>query len=45
MAEHGWTKSEATRSLAQVAAQLQTEVEPMLTGTADQTFQGSPAGG
>ncbi|MDX6575620.1 MAG: polymerase sigma-70 factor, subfamily [Blastocatellia bacterium] len=45
MTEHGWTKSEATRSLAQVAAQLQTEVEPMLTGTADQTFQGSPAGG
>jgi RNA polymerase sigma-70 factor len=44
MTEHGWTKSEATRSLAQVAAQLQTEVEPMLTGTVDQTFQGSPAG-
>jgi RNA polymerase sigma-70 factor (ECF subfamily) len=44
MTEHGWTKSEATRSLAQVAAHLQTEVEPMLTATADQTLQGSPAG-
>jgi RNA polymerase sigma-70 factor (ECF subfamily) len=44
MTEHGWTKSEATRSLAQVAAHLQAEVEPMLTGTADQTLQGSPAG-
>jgi RNA polymerase sigma-70 factor len=45
MKEHGWTKSEATRSLAEVAAHLQTEVEPMLAGTADQTLQGSPAGG
>jgi RNA polymerase sigma-70 factor (ECF subfamily) len=43
--EHGWTKSEAKRSLAEVAAHLQTEVEPMLAGTADQTLQGSPAGG
>ncbi|MDX6445472.1 MAG: polymerase sigma-70 factor, subfamily [Blastocatellia bacterium] len=43
--EHGWTKSEAKRSLAEVAAHLQTEVEPMLSGTADQTLQGSPAGG
>jgi RNA polymerase sigma-70 factor len=43
--EHGWTKSEAKRSLAEVAAHLQTEVEPMLAGPADQTLQGSPAGG
>ena len=45
MKEHGWTKNEATRSLAEVAAHLQTEVEPMLAGTADQSLQGSPAGG
>ena len=45
MKEHGWTKAEATRSLAEVAAHLQTEVEPMLTGKTGQTLQGSPAGG
>jgi RNA polymerase sigma-70 factor, ECF subfamily len=45
MKEHGWTKSETARSLAEVAAHLQTEVEPMLGGTPDQTLQGSPAGG
>lgn len=45
MKEHGWTKSEATRSLAEVAAHLQTEVEPMLAGAPDQTLHGSPAGG
>jgi RNA polymerase sigma-70 factor (ECF subfamily) len=44
MKEHGWTKSETARSLAEVAAHLQTELEPMLAGTTDQTFQGSPAG-
>ena len=43
--EHGWTKAEATRSLAEVAAHLQTEVEPMLAGKADPTLHGSPAGG
>lgn len=43
--EHGWTKAEATRSLAEVAAHLQTELEPMLAGKADPTLQGSPAGG
>jgi RNA polymerase sigma-70 factor, ECF subfamily len=43
--EHGWTKTEATRSLAEVAANLQTEVEPMLTGKADSSLHGSPAGG
>ncbi|HJZ79350.1 MAG TPA: sigma-70 family RNA polymerase sigma factor [Pyrinomonadaceae bacterium] len=45
MKEHGWTKSEAARSLAEVAEQLQTEVEPMLRGTPDSTLQSSPAGG
>src|SRR5882762_5821129 len=45
MKEHGWTRSETTRSLAEVAAHLQTEVEPMLAGTTDQPFHGSPAGG
>ena len=45
MKEHGWTKSEATRSLAEVAAHLQTEVEPMLAGKTDATLHGSPAGG
>jgi RNA polymerase sigma-70 factor, ECF subfamily len=45
MKEHGWTKSEAARSLSEVAANLQTEVEPMLTGKTDSTLQSSPAGG
>jgi RNA polymerase sigma-70 factor (ECF subfamily) len=44
MKEHGWTKSEATRSLAEVAAHLQTEVEPMLAAQPDSGLQGSPAG-
>ncbi len=29
MKEHGWTKSEATKSLAEIAAHLQTEVQPI----------------
>ena len=45
MKEHGWTKSEASRSLAEIAEHLQTEVEPMLTGKADASFQSSPASG
>jgi RNA polymerase sigma-70 factor (ECF subfamily) len=45
MKEHGWTRTEATRSLAEVAAYLQTEVEPMLAGKVGQTLHGSPAGG
>lgn len=44
MKEHGWTKSEAARSLSQIAEHLQTEVEPMLTGKPDQALQSSPAG-
>jgi RNA polymerase sigma-70 factor, ECF subfamily len=45
MKEHGWTKLEATRSLAEIATHLQTEVEPMLTRKVDHTLQGSTAGG
>jgi len=45
MKEHGWTKTEATASLAEVATHLQTEVEPLLTAQPDTAFQGSPAGG
>lgn len=45
MKEHGWTKNEAARSLAEIAEHLQTEVEPMLTGKRDSSFQSSPAGG
>ncbi len=44
MKEHGWTKAEAVRSLSEVATQLQTEIEPMLTGNGDATLQSSPAG-
>src|SRR2546429_3993025 len=44
MKEHGWTKSEAANSLAEIAAQLQTEVEPMLTGKTG-VLQSSPVGG
>jgi RNA polymerase sigma-70 factor len=41
IAEHGWTKSEATRSLAQVATALQTDVETLLQ--APQTSLVQPA--
>ena len=41
MKEHGWTKSEAARSLAEVAAHLQTDVEPMLLAQPDSTVQSS----
>jgi RNA polymerase sigma factor for flagellar operon FliA len=45
MQEHGWTRNEAERSLSEVAAQLQTQVEPMLTSARDPSLQSSPAGG
>jgi hypothetical protein len=45
MKEHGWTKAEAANCLAEIASQLQTEVEPMLTGTSQSALQESPAGG
>jgi len=41
MKEHGWTKAEATRSLSEVAAHLQTDVEPMLVAKSDSTLQSS----
>jgi RNA polymerase sigma-70 factor, ECF subfamily len=41
MKEHGWTKAEAARSLAEVAAHLQTDVEPMLIAKPDSTLQSS----
>ena len=43
MKEHGWTKAEAARSLSEVATQLQTEIEPMLSGRSDNALQSSPA--
>ena len=44
MKEHGWTSAEATRSLAEVATNLQAEVEPMLMAPAEPGLQSSPAG-
>jgi RNA polymerase sigma-70 factor (ECF subfamily) len=41
MKEHGWTKAEAARSLAEVAAHLQTDVEPMLVAKSDSSLQSS----
>ena len=41
MKEHGWTKSEAKRSLAEIASHLQTELEPMLASRPDSTLQSS----
>ncbi|HSP63867.1 MAG TPA: sigma-70 family RNA polymerase sigma factor, partial [Pyrinomonadaceae bacterium] len=45
MKEHGWTKSETTRSLAEIAAHLQTEVEPLLASRPASTLQNSPLEG
>lgn len=44
MKEHGWTRTEATRSLAEVATHLQADVEPMLMSQAEPGLQSSPAG-
>lgn len=41
MKEHGWTKAEAARSLSEVAAHLQTDVEPMLVAKSDSTLRSS----
>jgi RNA polymerase sigma-70 factor len=41
MKEHGWTKAEAARSLAEVATHLQTDLEPMLMTKPDSTLQSS----
>jgi RNA polymerase sigma-70 factor (ECF subfamily) len=45
MREHGWTQSEARRSLAEIATHLQSEIEPMLTLRADSGAQSSPREG
>ena len=41
MSEHGWTKAEAARMLAEVAANLQTDVEPLLMAKSDSPLQSS----
>ena len=43
IAEHGWTKSEATRSLAQIATALQTDVESLLQGSQPSLVQPAAA--
>lgn len=45
IAEHGWTKSEATRSLAQVATVLQTDVETLLQAPQPSLVQPAAAEG
>ena len=42
--EHGWTQSEATRSLAQVAASLQLDVERLLTTARGPLMESSETG-
>jgi len=41
MKQHGWTQTEATRSLAEVAVNLQLEIEPLLAAPADSSVQSS----
>ncbi|MFN2578511.1 MAG: RNA polymerase sigma factor [Pyrinomonadaceae bacterium] len=41
MKQHGWTKAEAARSLSDVAAHLQTDIEPMLAAKPDSPLQSS----
>ena len=43
--ENGWTQAEATRSLSQVAATLQMDVEPLLAPTPASLVESSEAGG
>ena len=43
--EHGWTQSETARSLSQVAANLQMDVEPLLTSPSAAVVESSEAGG
>ena len=45
IAEHGWTKSEATRSLAQIATALQTDVESLLQAPQPSLVQPATAEG
>ena len=43
--EHGWTQSEAARSLSQIAATLQMDVEPLLAAPAATMVESSETGG
>jgi RNA polymerase sigma-70 factor len=45
MVEHGWTEGEATRSLSEVAANLEIELEPLLGGTTDAVLDDARTGG
>ena len=45
MDEHGWTQTEATRSLSEVAASLQMELEPLLTGAPETMLEDARTGG
>ena len=45
MDEHGWTKSEATRSLAQIATALQTDLESLLQAPQTSLVQPAAADG
>jgi RNA polymerase sigma-70 factor (ECF subfamily) len=45
MKEHGWTQVEAARSLSQIAATLQMDVEPLLAAPAATMVESSEAGG
>lgn len=45
MKRHGWTQAEAARSLGEVTAHLQMEIEPLLTTSAEPSFQSSAGDG
>ena len=45
MKQHGWTQSEAARSLSEIAAHIQMEIEPLLATKVDSALQTSPAEG
>ncbi len=45
MDKHGWTQAEATRSLSEVAATLQMELEPLLRGAPDAVMEDARRGG
>jgi len=45
MKQHGWTQSEAARTLTEIAAHLQMEIEPLLATQADAGLRSSPAEG
>jgi RNA polymerase sigma-70 factor len=45
MKEHGWTQAEAARSLSQIAATLQMDVEPLLAAPAATMVESSETGG